>query len=75
MSKEVADLADSDGKVWATISAKVTVEEKAALELLARKLITTSSRLQRFAVVSLLLRQRTELQKIFDECFYSTARH
>jgi hypothetical protein len=26
-------------------------------------------------VVSLLLRQRTELQKIFDECFYSTARH
>lgn len=67
--------ADSDGKVWATISAKVTVEEKAALELLARKLITTSSRLQRFAVVTLLLRQRTELQKTFDDCFYSTARH
>lgn len=52
------------------ITSKVLPEERDALYRLAPMLLTTPSRLIRFAVVSLLLRQGAELQKSFKNCIY-----
>lgn len=57
-------------KLWTTCSFRLREEEKQALELLAARLITTPSRLVRFAVTSLLLRQKDQLQDTLRACIY-----
>lgn len=61
---------DDSSKKWATVTFRCTEEEKAALEILASELITTSSRLARFAVRSLILRRREQMKERLQGCIY-----
>jgi len=61
----------SHDKLWTTCSFRLYEDEKVALQILADKLITTPSRLIRFAVCSLLLRQQSELQSRLNGVIYS----
>ena len=57
-------------KLWTTCSFRLYEDEKVALQILADKLITTPSRLIRFAVCSLLLRQQAELESRLKGVIY-----
>jgi len=54
--------AKQQDKLWTTCSFRLYEDEKMALQTLADRLITTPSRLIRFAVCSVLLQQQTELE-------------
>jgi len=64
-----ADQQDA-AKKWETVSFRCTEAEKAALEVLAARLITTPSRLARFAVCSLLMRRQDQMQDRLETCIY-----
>jgi len=59
-----------DEKLWTTCSFRLHEDEKVALQILAERLITTPSRLVRFAVCSVLLRQHAQLQDSLSQVIY-----